>query len=145
MKKALFLSILGILIAGCIGQKEQLYNCYTLNWYRVHAENYEIPHPDVYIKDKWKSKKKDEAKQLFQDYMALICGDNSKIETGFYCKDRTGNSFIHTHRAIQDSKDVSSMFCIPVEMDTEGLAEKYVEENIEPEGGVKGLFPLDNN
>jgi hypothetical protein len=151
-EKTLFLFILGSLITGCVGKKEPLYNCYELIWLGNTASNW-VPQPE--LKLLVKDKNRDEAKQAVAQYIKRMCN----LSRSSLCKDITDNSYVDFWRDPEGIEpdtghNLTSYFCIPVELDTKKLvhglayressAYKYVDANIETYGGAKELFPFDN-
>ncbi len=101
---------------------------------------HDVPQPMLYIKNDWKNIDKHQAKQTFQEHMNKQCRENPDI--GYHCEEKTANSFVPVYKNIMSS-GTSSMFCIPLNRDMNGMAEKYVNEEIEIYSGAKTLFPFD--
>lgn len=101
---------------------------------------YDVPQPTLYIKNDWKNIDKHQAKQIFQEHMNKQCHENPDI--GYHCEEKSDNSFVPVYKNIMRT-GTSSMFCIPLNRDMNGMAEKYVNEEIEIYSGVKTLFPFD--
>jgi len=131
-----------LLLVACAGNKaEPLYNCHSVVWYRYRADGYQSLNLAVDRLNRTQNKNREEASLAVEQHIDLVC-DPSEI---FYCEDRTENSYITSNRLMKiEDRPVSSIFCIPIELDRDDAARKYVEENVEPGGGVKKLFPFDD-
>lgn len=122
----------------CACTKPTKYNCYILDWDIISYDGEKQPY--IYTKNEWKNITNSQAEQEFEKYRDKQCNRNEIF--GFYCDEKTDNSFIEVHNNIIQSSP-KSMFCIPLTKDMAGIAEKYVNDNIDYVKSVKDMFPFE--